>query len=411
LDGIRRNDPFITYTKGNISAADYQILSLFYQPIIGAQAYVLYMTLLSLLDRQNLCSSTYLHCDLESLLNIKLDIIEKNRYKLEAIGLLNSYYLNDQFIYEIKLPLSAQSFVNDGVLGQYLIAAITNDRFKKLIEIFKLKLPNKKQYFKISKAFNEVFASIHQEDPLNENQLMSGKKGNSIKVNLSEFDWRLFKDNIPESFFQVQDISDAIKEKINNLAYIYGLDELDMKEVFIKSIDKNKEINLNRLAVEAREQYQILSTNIEKASEKAVEPEIRNIPSDPAEYFKIVSPRALLKEMGEGMVSTADLRIVERLIEEVGLDKGVVNVLLAYIAKIKDGVLPTYDYFQKVGQNWKRNQIDTVELAIDYVRHLASEAEKRKNGTASESKYKKTTKNNRPDIEVDWLEDYMKTIK
>ena len=102
------------------------------------------------------------------------------------------------------------------------------------------------------------------------------------------------------------------------------------------------------------------------------------------------------------MVSVADLRTVERLIDEVGLAPSVVNVLLAYIARTKEGVLPGFAYFQKVGQTWKRNQINTVELAMDYVKHLES---RKKNNTNTYNK-------NKPkDAEIDWLEDYISNME
>ena len=97
------------------------------------------------------------------------------------------------------------------------------------------------------------------------------------------------------------------------------------------------------------------------------------------------------------MVSTADLRHVERLIDEVGLNSGVVNVLLAYIAKTKGNNLPSYAYIQKVGMGWKRDKIDTVELALDYIKHLDSAKDK--------PQYKKST---RPDVKPDWLDEYLK---
>jgi replication initiation and membrane attachment protein DnaB len=115
------------------------------------------------------------------------------------------------------------------------------------------------------------------------------------------------------------------------------------------------------------------------------------------DYFKTISPKDLLAELGDGLVSTADLRHVERLMDEVGLDSGVVNVLLAYIAKTKGNNLPSYSYIQKVGMAWKRDKIDSVELALDYIKHLDSAKDK--------PNYKKST---RPDVKPDWLDEYLK---
>jgi replication initiation and membrane attachment protein len=341
-----------------------------------------------------------MHADLESMLDQKVELIEQDRFKLEAIGLLVTFFVSDSFHYEIKLPLSARSFVNDGILGQYLIASITKKRFKKIIKVFKITPPNKKQKYNISKAFNEVFPAIGNQELLQEDNLVSGEKQRFVSLNKYDFNWRIFNDSISSEIFQVENLTEAIKLKIESLCYVYGLDELHMKDVLIKSLDEFNQVNIENLARNARYEYEVLNQAVEtkKVLDKST---TRNTPTDPVEYFKTISPIQLLTEIGEGLVSVADLKTIERLIDEVGLAPSVINVLLAYIARTKDGVLPGYAYFQKVGQTWKRNQINTVELAMDYVKHLEAR------------KQTKTTYNNKnkpKDIEVDWLEDYIKNM-
>jgi len=400
LESIRRSDTFVVSGEGISSSIDYQVLTLLYQPIIGASAYNLYLTLLNLMDRQTLISDEYMHSDLESLLDRKIESIEQDRYKLEAIGLLVTFFVSDSFNYEIKLPLSARSFVNDGILGQYLIASITKKRFKKILKVFKVSPPNKKQKYNISKAFNEVFPAIGNQEYLQENNLLSGEKQRFVSLNKYNFNWRMFSDSIPKDIFLPENLTEAIKLKIESLSYVYGLDELHMKDVLMKSLDEFSHVNIEFLARNARYEYEIMN---QQAETKTIldKTTTRNTPTDPVEYFKTVSPIQLLTEIGEGLVSVADLKTIERLIDEVGLAPSVTNVMLAYIARTKDGVLPGFAYFQKVGQTWKRNQINTVELAMEYVKHL----ETRKN---TKSTY--TGKNKPKDIEVDWLEDYIKNM-
>lgn len=402
METIRRSDAFVVSGEGFCSSIDYQVLTLLYQPIIGDSAYTLYLTLMNLMDRQSLISEEYLHADLESLLNRKLDFIEKDRYKLEAIGLLVTFFAGDSFTYEIKLPLSAKGFVNDGILGQYLITAITKKRFKKILKVFKISEPNKKQKYNISKAFNEVFPSIGSEEDVYESNLLATDKNRLISLNEYDFNWRLFQESLPDGMVATDDLTEAIKRKVESLSYVYGLDELQMKDVLLKSLDENNHVNIVSLSKNARYEFE----TIEQTQEKQKTPETpveRNNPADPVEFFKNVSPIQVLEEMGEGMVSSADLRTVERLIEEVGLNPSVVNVLIAYIAKTKDGVLPGYTYFQKVGMSWKRNQINTVELAMDYVKHLEAARNNPKNTYNNKNKPK--------DVEVDWLEDYINNME
>lgn len=400
MEGLRRTDRFNVYGKGMISSSDFQILTLLYQPIMGQGAFVLYLTLQSLLDRQKLASSEFLHSDLEGLLNERIEQIEQYRFRLEALGLLKTTTLNDLFVYELKNVLSADQFVNDGVLGEYLIQSITKDRFKKIIEIFKIKTPPKSKYIEISKSFDEVFSSISTEDKTIENDLYSSKNNHHYQI-ASRFDWRFFLESIPREEDKAC-LSDVVRNKIVNLAYVYGLSELDMKDIFLRSIDDDLHLcNLGKLAVEARGYYKLQSDQ-NPLPQTQKESAQRELPKDPESYFKTVTPIELLQGMSGGLVSSSDLRTMERLIEDIGMDKGVVNVLVAFIANMKDGHLPGYEYFEKVAISWKKDKINSVETAMEYVKHLE--------GKYKSSSKKTNIKKPKEDIQLDWLDDYLDNI-
>lgn len=409
MDKIRRNDQFYVFSKSNISAADYQVLSIFYMPIIGPNAFGLFSILCNLLNRQTLSSEKYLHTDLESMLNIKLASIETARNQLEAIGLLNSYLYNDCFAYELKMPMSPSAFINDGVLGQYLQAAVTEERFKKIVSLFKISKIDKTGYINVTKNFEDIFPAIPKNgfEPIP--GLIENGKSSNIFIKKSNFDFRLFTDSIPEPFLDKAHLTDEVKKKIINLSYVYELDEIEMKDIYLKATNAQSEVDLVKLSRYARDSYKQRTQKSQPTnSEVVTQTEPKSKPNDPVDYFKSVSPQTLLSDLSGGNVSAADLRIIERLIDELKLDRGVVNVLVAYTVKIKDGMMPSYDYFEKVGNNWKRNQVETVETAIDYVKHLNSEYEKVKNSGGTKP-YTKTKKDDKPDVKIDWLESYIQS--
>ncbi len=402
MENIKRNDVFVVSAEGMCSTVDYQVLTLLYQPIIGKTALTLYLTLINLVDRQSFVSDEYLHSDLESLLDLEASDIEKARYKLEAIGLLVTFFASDSFTYEIKLPLSARSFVNDGILGEYLISNITKTRFKKLLKIFKVKQPNKKQKYNISKAFNEIFPQIDKIYKTDyETALLSGKAQTFRKLNGHDLDWRFLKDSVPVELLDINKLTEAIKNKINQLSYVYDLNEIEMKNIMIKSIDNNNNLNIEDLARNARHRFDELQADAvsDKVSKKSIYKETEVNTDNIEEYFKNISPKVLLEELNDGVVLTSDLKIAERLLDEVGLDTGVINVLLAYIYKQKDNKLPGYAYFQKVALSWKRNKINSVENALQYIKHIDSMKNKKPGYN-----YKQK---NKPDVDVEWLDEYL----
>lgn len=404
MENLKRHDMFIVSTEGICSAVDYQVLTLLYQPIIGQKALSLYCTLLNLVDRQRMVSEEYLHADLESLLDMDISAIEEERYKLEAIGLLVTFFTSDYFTYEIKMPLSARSFVNDGILGEYLISHITKTRFKKIIKIFKVKQTNKKQKYNISKAFNEVFPNIdktYKDDY--EPGLISGKSQNYRQLNGHDIDWRFLSDSIPDAILDIEKLTEAMKNKILSLSYVYDLDELEIKEVLIQSISDDQLINIEELARKARHFFEKRQSDINKNPKnhhKIHQNKTPENPKDTEDYFMNISPKNLLEELGDGVVLSSDLLIAERLMDEIGLTPGVINVLLAYVYKQKENKLPGYAYFQKVGLSWKRNKIDTVKIALDYIQHIEVMKQNKK-----QPSYKQ--KPQKTDVQVEWLDKYL----
>ena len=410
MERVRRNDLFFVHARTMLSTADFQTLSLLYQPLVGVSAFSLYLTLFALMNRSTLVSEKYLHTDLESILDIKLEALEEARFRLEAVGLLTSSFKNDCFLYELILPMAPSSFVNDGVLGQYLRSAVTEERYVRIVKLFKTAKVTRDGYVDVTKAFDEVFPALPAEGTESEEDLAGRVRSKSVRIRHSSFDFRLFAESMNPEFFDPAQITDVVREKIDNLAYVYGLDELAMKDVWVKTVDKTKPVDFIKLASYARDAYKLSVRTAAEPTEPEAAPTHPVETADPVVYFGAVSPKELLREMSGGTVAVADLRIVERLLNEIGLDKGVVNVMLAYVLKNNHGDMPSYQYFEKIGLSWKRNRVDSVAVAVDYVKHLNAEFEK-KQGAGAARKAGRYGKDEKPDVKIDWLDEYMKSIQ
>ncbi len=409
MEKIRKSDQFWVHAKAFPDTNSLQALALLYQPLIGDKAYTLYMTLCALVNRQTLISEKYLHSDLESIMSVKLEQLEEARLKLEAVGLLGAYLRDDCFLYELKPPLSAYSFTNDGILGQHLRNALTDSRFDRILDLFKVPLVKTDEYRKITKQFDDVFTAASGPGVPYHADLIDGAKAEGAKVRKSDFDFRLFRESIPDPFFDPDKFTDLVRDKIKNVTYVYGLDELTMKDIYIKALDSTLNCNLNRLAALSRESYQeqIRRDGLKAAAEEVTKQDAFSLPTEPIPFFESVTPKELLRMMSGGRAAISDLRIVEDLLESTGLDKGVMNVLLAYVLKNKDMQLPGYEYLEKVALGWKRNQIDSVKTAVVYVDHLVAEYGKIKDKPTYTGKKGKPE---RPDVEISWLDDYVKSL-
>ena len=75
--------------------------------------------------------------------------------------------------------------------------------------------------------------------------MISGKKQKFVSLNKYNFNWRLFSESVPEEIFNLNDLTEAIKLKIESLSYVYGLNELMMKDVMIKSLNDNNQVDID----------------------------------------------------------------------------------------------------------------------------------------------------------------------
>ncbi|MDP3130661.1 MAG: hypothetical protein Q8N15_04925, partial [Bacillota bacterium] len=207
---MRRSDLFFVHTRTMASTADLQALALLYQPLVGVTAFSLYLTLFALMNKSTLVSEKYLHSDLESILDVQLESLEAARFKLEAAGLLTTAFKSDCFLYELILPMSASSFVNDGVLGQYLKAAVTEERYAKIIKLFKTAKVTRDGYMDLTKAFDDVFPALPAEGAESEADLAGRVRSKSIRVRHSTFDFRLFTESMTPEFFDPAQLTDVV---------------------------------------------------------------------------------------------------------------------------------------------------------------------------------------------------------
>ena len=119
-ENILPADTYIVLNKTILRDEDRTILTMLYQPIIGGIATNLYFTLWSNLDRSEFVSHVLTHHYLMGNMRLSIADILEAREKLEAIGLLKTYFKKDtvnSYIYELYSPLSAYDFLGNPILS------------------------------------------------------------------------------------------------------------------------------------------------------------------------------------------------------------------------------------------------------------------------------------------------------
>ena len=367
-------DTYTVINKTILTDKDKKILTMLYQPIIGYTAVSLYNTLLDDLDKQEVMSEDLTHYHLICTMQLKLEDIVVAREKLEAVGLLRSYFKKEevqQYVYMLYSPILPQEFFNHPILNIVLYNNLGKKEYEKVLSYFKVPNVNLKEYQEVTAAFDDVFSpTLGTIKELEED--VSDKHSNSlIFKNKIDFDYLI--EGIPKNQRHDKCFSDDIKELIQQLSYIYQLDTVTMQGIIRNSLNEKGFIDKTILRKSCREYYQFDHAGNLPTLIYNRQPEFLKKPvGDSSKWAKMVytfeniAPYELLKAKYKGAEPTdRDKRLIESLLIDQKLAPGVVNVLISYVLKVNHEQLKK-SYVETIAGQWKRLNIETVEEAMRY---------------------------------------------
>lgn len=365
-------DIYMVVNKTVITSTDRKIITMLYQPIIGHVATSLYFTLCDDLDKREVMSEELTHYHLMMTMQLKLESIVIAREKLEAIGLLKTFFKKENvntYVYQLYSPLSATEFLNHPILNVVLYNNLGKKEYQKVVSYFKIPRINLKDYQEITKQFDEVFTPV-PGNSITENDDIADTNKNRPTL-MHQIDFNLLISSIPESMISPNCFNNDVKELINNLSYAYGIDDLTMQGIVRDSLNERGLIDKNELRKNARNYYQFEQGGRLPTLIYTTQPEyLRSPTGDVSNWakmvytFETVTPYDYLKsKYKNGEPSARDLRLIESLLTDMKLKPGVVNVLIAYVLKINNQKL-SKNYVETIAGQWKRLNIETVEDAM-----------------------------------------------
>ncbi len=398
---LTKLDKLNIYASCNLSNDDYYSLSLLYQPLIGSTSLGVYFTLNSLLERNNLKSESYFHHNLFDILNMDEKSFLDARLKLEAIGLMETFFKDDEYVYLLKQPLTPNQFLKDSTFGLYLCGTIGKVMYDILKNHFKIESIDRKSLENITINFNEVFSSeVPDLETIDKDTMMLGRKPNkSVKIENHEFDFEEFLCNIDDSYLE-NGVTPAFKKVIIDTSFVYGFDEGDMESLYKRSLGSDHYFDVKALRKAALELYNaktntktppILSATVRDKNYFFMESVVNRSTPDFLESFSPNYPKSYL--------TTIDL-----LYRNIDLPREVVTTMIYYVLIIKEGVLPSVQYFKSMAKQWIDMDIITKDSAFEYVKNnppIAESEKKTKSYTKKEPKLKTS----------DWAENNKKNIK
>ena len=387
-----KNKQALIYSSNSLSIEDINVLTLFYEPLIGADAQAIYLTFSSLTNRNNLKSLDFIHKDLFDMIRMSETKFLNSRYKLEAMDLLKTYEKEDSIIYEIHKPLSANQFVNGGVLGIYLNTQIGRENLIKVLNLFKSEKTNVDGYKNVTKSFEDIFTHSNVSlDKLENIKLIDDTHAQNIHLDNKSFDYDKFESQIDISHF-VAGPTPTFKRTVLSLATTYNLDINDMISAYTQSMDQSGSFNLRLFKQKARKIYNIKNEDIMPVLE--VKSKQNN---ELLDLMSTVSPEDLLNQFE--LRNTKNLSIVSDIYTNIPYSRTICNMMIwAVISKLNK--LPSLSYFDSMYNTMVEKGIKNEISASEY---LFGDKEIITKDNKVGQKNRKNYKDN-SDISSDWLE-------
>ena len=368
-------DTYTVFNRSFLTPQGKDVIVSLYQPIIGLTAVSLYLTLYNDLSNDEVESVSFTHHHLMTSMMTNLKVIEEARHKLEAIGLLKTFYKEDEinnYLYILYAPLSPQEFLNHPILNVVLFNNVGKNEYDNIVSKYKTKRINIKDYQDITTSFDEVYTSVNGYSI--DNTDIIEEKTRKIEIN-SNIDLNLIISGIPKYMVNERCFNKETMDLIIYLSYLYKIDNLNMQGLVRNSINEKGMIDGTELRKLCRNHYQFDNNGKLPTLIYSTQPEHLKEPvGDKSDFAKLVytfenvSPIAFLKSLYNGAEPTDyDKRLIENLMINQRLMPGVINVLIDYVLKTNNMKL-NKSYIETIAGQWKRKNIDTVKEAINECR-------------------------------------------
>lgn len=320
----------------DLSSSLLESLAKLYQPIIGADAILLYLTIFY--DTQDT------HENLSNLLNKDLIMIEKARFKLEEVYLIETYQKDSEYLYIIKEPLEYQHFLAHEVLGRLLIEKMGKIYFQ--VSLSKTAVVDKQEWLNISKKFNSDFLNNWKKE---QEEVFQKKAINKKTKNENQL---LLFQGISNLMFPYELRTASNVNVILDLAELYEVPLDTIRTLAFQSVDvANSVFLVDKFKMKVRKQ------KIEKQEKHP---------------YDMACSSFLARYQNSGNISDVNLKFLETLKAKFNLKNEVINVLIEYVLKQYnmdlnrpvletiaarfDRITPRIETYEQATEALKRNQ-------------------------------------------------------
>lgn len=367
---LTKDDYCEIYLDSMLASYDRDTLMLLYQPIVGAKAISIYFTLWSqykLKSTSELVSHEYLL----KLSELNLDEFEVARHKLEAIGLIKTFYKHNEnmvcYCYILSAPKTPGDFLDDPLFSTLYRSKVGEKTYSRTKMFFTSLNPDLEGYKDTTKSFGEIYGELDKEMTDKYRGFTKGRK-RAVRDISSGFDHAKFDNEIEAiHFINKNSIFKDDHEEIARIALLFGLSERVMADLVAMSYDKDKKphIDFDRVQYLARNEgmipvkFEIKNGEEQYGDDTKLAKKMQLMTStSPYDYLKF--------KQNNTTPSTADLSLINDLSSKQGLCPSVINALVDYVLERQNNTLPR-KYTEKIAASLQRESIDNARDAMNYL--------------------------------------------
>jgi len=375
-------DAYRVTVPGCVDSLEQKVMALLYQPLIGAQALSLYMTMYAEVENGKLSSESALHYHLMNTLGCSPQQIYEDRLKLEGIGLLKTYVKkkneNREFLYELLAPLAPDQFFTDGLLNVFLYRKIGRPHFLRLKRMFCDREAKSPDYREVTHAFPDVFSTSYtdtQEAELDSvpepGSRLASKGVKTGPVLNGAFDFSELERALKDALIPASSLTPFIKETIKKLSFLYGIKPLEMKNLVLSSLNGQDEIDVDELRKSARNAYQFESGGRLPDMTPRIGGQESSAPAQPKTkeeklilHCESVTPYQMIIDISDKAPSSVDMKLIEQVMLQYDFSPGVMNALIQYVM-LKSNMKLSKSFMDKIAAQWARKKVKTAKDGIE----------------------------------------------
>ncbi|WEV54855.1 DnaD domain protein [Leuconostocaceae bacterium ESL0723] len=398
---LTANDRYQVLMDQSVALSDLERVFSLYLPFIGNDGYVLYHFLVT--EGQADSQPNQDHNLILDSLNLSLPALVSSQRRLEAAGLLKTFYQEQGtggYTYQVQAPLSAAAFFNEALLAGLLYKFVGEERFQTLHNRYQpsAQIPSGTE---VSAKFLQVFEPSNS--PISTQALAETANQPAVDTAGFHFDFDAFVSLVQGSS---QPALDKQRRFLVGQALLYGLNEQQLAQAVTRTVrlDDHQvdQMALQRYLKATYGQQQVPETKDSQADpaknqeqdSTGAKPQVSEALQRLYQAANQLAPLPFLSQLKanqHGFVSNSERRLLTDLIDQNILPVPVINILTYQVIVGMGNASLNRNLVDAIANAWAKNQVKTPAEAVAQIKaHQAGGQQNRSSG--QNRRYQRATK-------------------